>query len=104
MYFLRQPPTNTWGELARLSLDTIHSVVGLAMTPEDFLTPDGAEKALNYPSTFKQIVTGIKDSKNILGAISAVDALRGIFRDAESSKLSFQLYPGQKMRLDRNTK
>ncbi len=81
--------TPWWGEAARLSLDVINSVVGLAMAPEEFLNPDGAKKALKNPSTFKQIIRGIKDSKKTLGAISAVDAFRGIFRDAESYKLSF---------------
>ena len=82
--------TKGWGEFARLALDTINSVVGLAMLPEDFLSPDGARKALKDPSIFKQIITGAKDSKKILGAISAADAFRGIFKDAESYKLSFQ--------------
>ena len=76
--------------MSRLALDTINSVVGLVMAPEEFLSPDGAKKALKDPAINKQIFSGIRDSKNIVGVISTLNGLNGLFKDADSYKLSFE--------------
>jgi hypothetical protein len=83
--------TPWWSEWPRMALDTINSVnsfIELVTSPEEFFTPDGAKKALKDPTKFAQIMQGVKDSKNIVSAISTFDAFRGIFRDADSYHLT----------------
>ncbi len=84
--------TTWWGEASRLALDTINSVVGIAMSADQlaqFLTPQGALKALNDPETYTLTVKNIKSKRDTVSAISALCAFRGLYRDAESYKLSF---------------
>jgi parallel beta-helix repeat protein len=82
--------TPWWRELARLALDTIHAVVGTVIEVGEFLTPKGANQVLENPSTCQQVITGVKDSKDILGGIAAFQGLAGLYRNADSYKLSFE--------------
>ena len=82
--------TPWWRELARLAVDTINAIVGTAIKVGDFLTPAGANKALEDASTYQQIIRGLKDSKDILGDVATSQALVGLYRNADSYKLSFE--------------
>jgi hypothetical protein len=82
--------TPWWRELARLALDTIHAVVGTVIEVGEFLTPEGANQVLEDPSTCQQVINGVKDSKDILGGIAAFQGLAGLYRNADSYKLSFE--------------
>ncbi|MEA2052110.1 MAG: NlpC/P60 family protein [Euryarchaeota archaeon] len=82
--------TPWWRELARLALDTISAVVGTAINVGEFLTPEGGNQVLEDVSTSQQIFKELKDSKNILGGIAAIQGLAGLYRNADSYKLSFE--------------
>ena len=82
--------TPWWRELARLAFDTISAVVGAAVNVVDFLTPEGANHALEDASTSQQILKGVKDSKDILGDVATAQGLVGLYRNADSYKLSFE--------------
>jgi hypothetical protein len=82
--------TPWWRELARLALDTITAVVGTAIKIEEFLTPEGANQVLEDASTSQQIFKGLKDSKDIFGGIATIQGLAGLYRNADSYKLTFE--------------
>jgi hypothetical protein len=82
--------TPWWRELARLALDTIHAVVGTIIEVGEFLTPEGANQVLEDPSTCQQVINGVKKSKDILGGIATFQGLAGLYRNADSYKLSFE--------------
>jgi len=82
--------TPWWRELARLAFDTICEVVSAAIDVVDFLTPEGANQALEDASTSQQIFKGLKDSKDILGDVALSQGLVGLYRNADSYKLSFE--------------
>jgi parallel beta-helix repeat protein len=82
--------TPWWRELARLAFDTICEVVSAAIDVVDFLTPEGANQALEDASTSQQIFKGLKDSKDILGDVALSQGLVGLYLNADSYKLSFE--------------
>jgi parallel beta-helix repeat protein len=81
--------TPWWRELARLAFDTISAVMGAFVKVTEFLTPEGANQALEDADTCQQILNGVKDSKDILGDVATAQGLVGLYRNADSYKISF---------------
>jgi formylglycine-generating enzyme required for sulfatase activity len=81
--------TPWWRELARLAFDTISEVMSTFVKVTEFLTPEGANQALEDADTCQQILNGVKDSKDILGDVATAQGLVGLYRNADSYKISF---------------